>query len=58
MELSNLTSETLSPTHTICFMKVKGETFRFALTDHPPIEAHWGSGVITPRILDLGTRWT
>jgi hypothetical protein len=29
----------------------------FFLTEHHDMKAYWASGVIDPRILDLGTRW-
>jgi hypothetical protein len=38
-------------------VKVKGKVVRALLTKHHAMKAYWGSGGITPRILDLGTRW-
>jgi hypothetical protein len=29
----------------------------FILTEHHAMKANWGSANISPRILDLGTRW-
>jgi hypothetical protein len=29
----------------------------FLLTEHHAMKAYWGSGGISPRILDLSTRW-
>jgi len=31
--------------------------FSLCLTDHHAMNLYWVSGGITPRILDLGTRW-
>jgi hypothetical protein len=41
-------------------VKAKGKKFvpvLFFLTEHHAMKAYWGSGSITPRILDLDTRW-
>jgi hypothetical protein len=32
-------------------------SLRFSLTQHHAMKAYWGSGHITPCILDLGTIW-
>jgi hypothetical protein len=38
------------------FTKVKVQ-LSLCWTKHHAMKAHWGSGGIAPRILDLGTRW-
>jgi hypothetical protein len=35
----------------------KGKRCPFALTEHHAMKAYWGSGYITPCILDLGVIW-
>jgi hypothetical protein len=30
---------------------------RWSLTEHHATKAYWGSEIIAPRILNLGTRW-
>jgi hypothetical protein len=38
-------------------VKGKGKFVPVLLTEHHAIKAYWGNGGISPRILDLGTRW-
>jgi hypothetical protein len=39
-------------------IKVKVKKVKsLCLTQHQAVKSYWGSGVIAPRILDLGTRW-
>jgi hypothetical protein len=39
-------------------VKGKGRVVRvFFSTEYHAMKAYWGSGGISPRILDLGTRW-
>jgi hypothetical protein len=37
--------------------KVKRKRCPCTLTEHHAMKAYWGSGGMTTRIVDLGTRW-
>jgi hypothetical protein len=37
--------------------KISKLSLCFSLTEHHAMKVYWRSGFITPRILDLGTRW-
>jgi hypothetical protein len=54
-------NQSISMTLLLLFLKGKKVkvklSLHFFLTEHHAIKAYWGSGGISPRILDLGTRW-
>jgi hypothetical protein len=41
----------------LCGKGKKKVKLSLCLTKHHAIKAYWGTGVIAPRILNLGTRW-
>jgi hypothetical protein len=46
------------PQGSLAYRVHRSPIYACASTEHHAMKAYWGSGGISPRILDLGSRWT